>query len=379
MVRTTRRVFAWVVPGVALLAFLVSDGCRLEATDPERERICLGFLQEEMMTEQGVLLTRARVVRRRLLGDAIGEGSLGESGALSESVGLLMMYAVASSDRDLLDRQFGLLQARLLSPFGLAYWKLSADLELTANSNASVDDLRIAHALLLAYEKWSDERYLHQAMDLSRNLRIRVAPGGEIRNFLNWRDYGEPVMSGSVNLCYLDLPAMRKLSEYDAEWGPIAEVSVRTLAGGQTAGGLFYESYDYGSGTYAGERGNMIHQALAAGHLAAERPDNRRFIDFIRHAMESGGIVYAEYDVNRREPTAFFESTSVYGICARLAFRQGDRELAGRLLDRMRRFQVLDPGSELFGAFCDDEVYSFDNLQALRALREYQETRQDGG
>jgi hypothetical protein len=162
---------------------------------------------------------------------------------------------------------------------------------------------------------------------------------------------------------------MRRLSAYDPEWKAVRAACANVLRGGRTEPGLFQASFDPVKGTYSGTKGNMIHLALAATFLADADPGDRRFLDFVTERMNDEGRLYAEYDATTGEPTQFFESASVYAITAMLARLQGDRALARRLTDRLGDFQDLDHASPLFGAFHDDEVFSFDNLQALRALR----------
>ena len=368
-----------ITPGVACLALLASLGatCRQEREPADREAACRDFLTRKMMTADGAFLAEGKTprhCRHRVLDEA----SLAASGVLSESVGLWMLYAVDVGDRTLLDQQFKLLQARLLSQFGLVYWKLSADLDLTADANASVDDLRIAQALVLAYERWNDPRYLDQALDLAANLRKWCVKDGVLLDYVSWRDYGPPAGADAASLAYLDLEAMRSLVPYDAEWAKIRVRAAKILAEGQTDTGLFYAAYDPAAKKYGGEEGNAIHLALAASFLADAEPQNHRFLDFVREQFGEEGKLYAQFNAVKGEATQFFESTSVYAICSMLARRQGDGKLADRLLERMKESQNLDPESPLYGAFCDAEVFSFDNLQALRALRMGHDARQTG-
>lgn len=360
----------------AALALGGCQGCRVEATDAEREMLCLRFLQEEMMTEQQALLTDSNV--RGIVRATLDEDALRDSGVLSESVGLLMEYAARKGDRELFDGQLALLQSHLLSRTGLVFWRLSADLTMTADANASVDDLRIAYALCLAHERWPDGGYLDPGKTLGRALRETVAPDGIMRDYLNWRGSGDPILAEKVSLTYLDLPAMRKLSLYDSGWSQVLRRSRAILQGGQTGAGLFYAKYDTESGAYVGGIGNMIHMSLAALALADDRPANRRFLSFLKKKMDEDGKIYAAYNAETGEPTAFFESTSVYAICARIALAQDDREFGMALFERMKWMQQLNPRSPLFGAFADDEVFAFDNLQALLTLRAFNHTESHG-
>lgn len=367
------RILIALVAVTAMAAPILAGGSAGDLLDdPERERICLQFVLNQMSTPDGAVLTSTEV-ERSFFSHKLNREKLTESGVLSESAGLMMIYAVKSNRQPLFDRQFDLLQARMLSSFGLTYWKLTADLEMTANASASVDDLRIAHALILAYENWGEERYLHQALSLGRNIRRWNASDGRMRDFLNWRGLGEPIVSEQVTLCYLDLRAMTKLAAYDPIWDMVRGKAADLLHGGRMPNGLFMDLYRYDEKKYVGQKGNMINVSLAAESLSFIEPGNRTFLEFIKKQLGEYGVVYAHYDVVTGEPLEFFESTSVYAICSMIARRQGEQELADRLLSLMNNIQVTESGSSVFGAYCDDEVFSFDNLLALLALQQANE------
>lgn len=100
-----------------------------------------------------------------------------------------------------------------------------------------------------------------------------------------------------------------------------------------------------------------------------QESDRHLFHTWLKRRFDADGAIYAEYDSRTGEPSKFFESTSVYALAARYALLVGDRDLSGRFLEKLMGFQNLNPLSPMYGGFCDDEVYSFDNLEALISLR----------
>ena len=271
-----------------------------------------------MTTPDGAVLTSAPVADPFIGVRKPDRDAMESSGVLSESVGLLMLYAVEAGDRETFDRQFSLLQARMLSAQGLVYWKLSADLDLVANASASVDDLRIAHALLRAYRAWDDGRYLDQAIDLATNVReltttdgadarlpelagLRRADPGRHRLALLPRPAGDEGARGGRPGLGRGLHALARANRKRAD-------GRRALPGDLS---LFRPTRTRDT------RSTRFHLALIGYYLAASEPSDRGILDFLRTRLDEDDAIYAEYDARTAEPTQFFESTSVYAIARR--------------------------------------------------------------
>jgi endo-1,4-beta-D-glucanase Y len=286
-----------------------------------------------------------------------------------------MQYAVAADDRALFDGQLEFARHKLTGPYGLFYWKISHDAEMAASSSACIDDLRIIGAALAAADKWRQPTYAAFAVDIADNVRKYTVVDHVLRDFLNWRDYGEPVKADTLQLSYIETAVLRALAKRDADWQPILQRSGDVLLKGRRPSGLFFEQYDFAAGQYQGERQNMINQLYCALFAAEIEKDEHPFAGWLRRRFAADGVLYAQYDSQSGEPTGMFESTSVYALASRYAYRIGDATMGDALIKKLLEFQNLNPLSPMYGSFSDDEVYSFDNLEALIALRSYNERR----
>ncbi len=336
---------------------------------PRAEQLARAFVLERLRLPGGAILTSGKI-RRLLLFPVCDQADLLASGVLSESAGLMMQYAVLANDRALFDQQLAFVRKKLTGQYGLFFWKVSSDGELAASSSACLDDLRIVHACLQAHRQWGDAQYLAFARDIADNIWRYEVVKNALRDALSWRDYGEPDTADTLQLSYADIPALQALQAMDGEtWTPVAARTGELLLGGRRENGLFFEKYDFTAQKYAGERQNMINQLYCAIFAVPLERDNHPFLGWLKQSFAHGGVLYAAYDSGTGEATEFFESTSVYALAARYALLVGDHPLAEKLIDKMLRFQNLNPLSPLYGGFFDDEVYSFDNLEALISLR----------
>ncbi|NLH47613.1 MAG: hypothetical protein GX444_03310 [Myxococcales bacterium] len=360
------------VAGLVLLSLVGVGGLMAFpwAISPSKaEELAKRFVLDRMSGPNGGILTNCKV-RRLLLFPIFDPADLLASGVLSETIGLAMQYAVLADDRPFFDKQLQFARQKMLGPQGLFYWKVSYDGELVAGTSAVIDDLRIVGAALQAAEKWGDAAYRSFADDIAGNIWQYEVVGGVLRDFLNWRDYGDPVVADTLQLSYIEIPTLRALAKRAPEWQPILEQTGRILLAGRMASGLFYENYNFAEKRYMGDQQNMINQLYCALFAAELEQGDHPFAEWLRNRFAADGVLYAQYD-GSGQPLQFFESTSVYALAARYAFRIGDRALGESLLAKLLEFQNVNPISPMYGGFSDDEVYSFDNLEALLTLRRY--------
>ncbi len=111
--------------------------------------------------------------------------------AISESLGLWMMYGIEVSDQALFDKSVQSLQIYFLDRRGMVYWRLDPLGQPNVSTNALVDDLRILEALHLGYEKWEDTRYLELFQTISDFMLSHNVKNGYFIDFMtnpiNWR------------------------------------------------------------------------------------------------------------------------------------------------------------------------------------------------
>jgi len=333
------------------------------------ERLARAFVLERLRLPSGAILTSGKV-RRLLLFPMFNQSDLLASGVLSESAGLMMYYAALAGERALFDQQWEFAKKKMLGQYGLFFWKISHDGELAASSSASVDDLRIVQACLLAHKQWGEPKYLAFARDIADNIWRYEVVDNALRDSLSWHGYGEPETAPTLQLSYADIPALQALTAVDAEtWKPVLQRTSEILLGGRRDSGLFWEKFDFGEKQYQGARQNTINLLYCAIFAAPLEGEKHSFLQWMKQTLADNGVLYSEYDSDSGAATSFFESTSVYALAARYAMLVGDHDLAAKLIDKLLHFQNLNPLSPMYGGFFDDEVYSFDNLEALISLR----------
>jgi len=288
---------------------------------------------------------------------------------LSESMGLLMLYAVQENDKDLFDQQFTLTIRALLEPTYLVKWRIKDSDRNLSMSSASIDDLRIARALILAKELWGDEKYSVFLDKISEDMLQLNLSSGQLTNYYNH----ETEETGTIiDLSYLDLRTMAILSKTDSKWVRPLGHGLTTIKGGYISDTfpLYHRSYDVENEAYIKVNTiNIIDSLTTMLHLSEVGELEQNSVDWLYKQLIEVGHIYIQYDVNGKQ-TSQLESTAAYALVARLAKAVGDQQLYKLAIAKMSLYQIKDKSSVLYGAFGDDQtlqVFSYDNLQALLA------------
>ncbi|MGL5244441.1 MAG: glycosyl hydrolase family 8, partial [Sarcina sp.] len=133
---------------------------------------------------------------------------------LSESEGLMMLYAVNSGNKDLFDKNYNIVKNKMKLDNGLISWRVNENEK--SEVSATIDELRIIKALIFAYDRWGDFKYKLNAIRISNALLKNSTLDG------NLIDFTQPDgKSKTITLCYLDLVTMRMLSNIDSKWSSI--------------------------------------------------------------------------------------------------------------------------------------------------------------
>ena len=292
---------------------------------------------------------------------------------LSETVGLLMRYQVTIDDRRNFERQFQLITDLFLDGQGLMQWRVTVPPREERRCNASLDDLRVAEALLLGYERWGHRRYLWLALRLSAELLTKNLVGDYFVEAYCWGQV--PQKATIVDLSYLKLSAMKKLSHYDPRWRRIYQTSREVLTAAKLPSGFFWDKFDPLTRRYAIQDANLINNLLCAINLAEVGEFNNEVLAYLREEWRLREKVYGRYDPVTLKPLARFESIAVYALLMRLALLHADEAFATALFERIKRFQINNEASYFNGAFADDVAHSFDQLMCLLAISSYRAMR----
>jgi Glycosyl hydrolases family 8 len=358
--------------GLAIAIFFATTlmACPSSTDALKAERIAKKFIVDRMTNDDGGILTSGKV-RRIPFFPMLDYARLKSSGVLSESVGLAMLYSVRADDREIFDQQYKIASTKMLGQVGLFHWRISADGELVSDSSAIVDDLRIVGACLEAWDRWKQLTYRDFALEIAENIMKYEVVDGRLRDFVNWRDYGEHSVSNQIQLSYADTETMKRLANSDPAWLGVLNNTKTLFENGQSKTGLFFEKYNYDTGQFEGETQNVINQMYCALFAAEVETDGHPFADWMVQELKDEDKIYAQYNCRTGDATRFFESAAVYALAVRYAYKIGRKELAEQLLCKLLRLQNTNPLSRMYGGFFDDEVYSFDNLEAILALRAF--------
>lgn len=290
-----------------------------------------------------------------------------EDSVLSESQGLLMLYAATAGDQAAFDSAWGYAQT-MRTDAGLTAWIVSG--AEPGQANAAVDDLRIIAALLKANELWGG--YEQAIAHLEDALYLYNTENGHLIDFYEWQ-YNQKAMR--FTLCYADFPTLQKLALRDERWTEVYENALQTVLAGRISDDfpLYYSWYDREAGGYAGERMQMAEALLTLYHLACIDALPHDAYQWVKNMLEQGAL-YAWYTPEGL-PTGdgLYESTAVYALSAMIAHELGDADMESLALRRMERLRIRDesgPVAGLYGNADGAGVYSFDQLTALLALTE---------
>ncbi len=324
-----------------------------------REMMCFNFLKENMLTPEGGIRTNYT--------DSMTEADIATGAeVLSESVGLLMLYAVDIGDEMLFKRLFEFVE-RHLDTGNIISYRLSQKGE-AYGVNAFIDDIRIVRALILADEKFSDD-YINSAIMYADRLYNTNITANRMYDMFDER-YNQN--NDFITLCYIDLKTVRLLEKYDQKWERVFETMLEILKNGYISDEfpVFAASYSYSANRYSAGDINMIEALLSVLNLASigECPDTT--IDYVKTTVQNG-CFYGLYESDGK-PKNQIQSTAVYAICALIADELEDAQMLKACINKMNAFQVTDEQSKVYGAFADADtlkLYAFDNLMALLAYR----------
>ena len=327
----------------------------------EKEGVLLAFIKNKLIRSDGGIVTNTRPVK-------------GDPETLSESVGLLMHYAVMEDKKDLFDIEFNFLKDRLLANGYNVRWKLGVG-EITCN--AAIDDLRIIRALIGAYEKWGVKSHLDMAKQIQGNIYNKQVKNNNLFEIYDWK---YDTVRQSTPLCYLDLYTLDRARLFDKNWKGVSVNALKITSEGKIQDSpFFFKYYDYKKSKYLMDEEYKDNNGICitytiytALHLAEVGIKTGDLIDWLNNEMKRGNL-YAWYNPHNLKPVSDVESTAVYALASIYAKRLGDYELSKKLINRMLEFMVVDQNSLYYGGFGNKdagEFYSFDNLTALWALSE---------
>ncbi|ELK48625.1 glycosyl hydrolase family 8 [Halobacillus sp. BAB-2008] len=322
----------------------------------------LRFIQRSMTNKNGTLAT--------YLKDETGIDSDEVRGreALSESVGLYLLYTLETNDQKRFRKMYRILDNKFLMDDGFIHWKLSKNGKAEVMTNALVDDLRIMNALYLASERWSVPAYKKTADEIGKFIGDHLLRSDTLVDFYDRTNSHTP---GSLTLSYLDPKSLDILLER----GHISQESFDHMLGIlrnlPEQNGFYPKSYGVKNGNFRFEEEvNMIDQLIVASNRAQHYGEDTTFTSFLLAEWQNNGVVYGRYDSKSKKTTVPYESPASYSLMIQYAIQIDNKELALLAYERMIQFRTNS--REYRGAYSVTEgnTHIFDNLLPLLSIEQ---------
>jgi len=339
------------IPLIILMLLFPSCGSETSSMDISLEELKEDIkkgLEKELRTPQGLLYTSTK-----------------DKSFLSETVGLEMMWHLLEGNKNAFDSQLLLLKRYFISPTNLLYWKVTEAFN-GINSNATIDDLRVCRALILAYKTWGDAEYMEVAKKIGKALLDYCIYQDILLDGVSWESAGFfggiAINQGkrSITLSYPDFEAMFLLKDINPAW---IKVIQRTL-GIVWVGALLkeedvYWGYDIDHGTYNDEGKNLINKMLHLLHLANAGGIPINHVKRIANKLRTEDALL-DYQGN--------ENIAVYSLAVLLFQKSGFYSEAELALDKLKKFRLENGLLGYRDNTSKGEAWAFDNLLALLAI-----------
>ena len=291
---------------------------------------------------------------------------------LSESVGLLMQYALQADSKSMFEKQFLLLKRAFITRGGLVMWKIDDNNKQITSTNALIDDLRISDALIKALERWGDKKYKNTGLKMAEYL-LKHNIKGQLP--VDYFDFKQKNSSNMLSIRYIDIDTMKKLSQYSANWKSIYENSEKILKNATIVNDkiFFFEGYNTASEKYENkDKLDTVSQLITMENSLRAGLKPQEALKWLKESFQWYGFVVSRYDISSKEPASRIESPAIYALCARIFYLAGDYDTAEKFYERMNIFKVTETNSTFFGGFAfiqTGDSFSFDNIQALLTIR----------
>jgi len=292
-----------------------------------------------------------------------------ERSFLSESVGLEMLVSVNAGDRRSFDRQMEMVKTRFLGPLGLMYWKLKENMEPDEPWNASLDDLRVARALILAHGLWGGQAYLDLALSIGEAVLEYNVTDNVLVDGCSWKKgvTGKFKVADTYEtstLAYVDVLAMELLAKHDPRWTPVMQRSWGVLAAGVSGRDLPMWLYDTGESMYDDDspEDEIIGKMMALSYMAEGGFLPLRAAEHVRRVSLTGSLT----DKYGNENISVIALMSLFLKNAGFSVEAMDKACS------LSEFRMDSPGMKGLLGYEESEgcysAWTFDNLLALLAI-----------
>ena len=326
----------------------------------KEEEILNKFINEKLMDEYGGIYTNYNNIST--------EGDLTKGhDILSESQGMMLNYCLYKNDQEKFNDSFKYIKENMFLKNGLISWRIENN--KSSDVSATIDDLRIARALIIGAEDFDNLKYRYYGIKISNGIYKNLIQENRLIDFHD--GYGK---SNVTTLCYLDLYALKLFSLFDDKWNDVYTKSLEIINNGYISDELpLYRKYYDGNIEIFDNEENIdtLLSILVILNKAEVNEDISKSVDWIKERLKYIGYISTSYNINTLDESKI-ESTSIYANIAQIAKVINDEELYNMAINKMKNFQVINEKSNIYGAFGNEQtedVYSYDNLNALLAFR----------
>ncbi|MBS5885128.1 MAG: glycosyl hydrolase family 8 [Clostridium sp.] len=326
----------------------------------KEEEILNKFINEKLMDEYGGIYTNYNNVST--------EGDLTKGhDILSESQGMILNYCLYKNDQEKFNNSFKYIKENMFLKNGLISWRIENN--KSSEVSATIDDLRIARSLMIGAEEFDNLRYRYYGIKISNGIYKNLIQENRLIDFHD--GYGK---SNVTTLCYLDLYALKLFSLFDDKWNDVYTKSLEIINNGYISDELplYRKYYDGNIESFDNEENiDTLLSILVILNKAEVNEDISKSVDWIKERLKYIGYISTSYNINTLDESKI-ESTSIYANIAQIAKVINDEELYNMAINKMKNFQVINEKSNIYGSFGNEQtedVYSYDNLNALLAFR----------
>jgi hypothetical protein len=326
----------------------------------KEEEILNKFINEKLMDEYGGIYTNYNNIST--------EGDLTKGhDILSESQGMMLNYCLYKNNQEKFNDSFKYIKENMFLKNGLISWRIENN--KSSDVSATIDDLRIARALILGAEEFDNLKYRYYGIKISNGIYKNLIQENRLIDFHD--GYGK---SNVTTLCYLDLYALKLFSLFDDKWNDVYTKSLKIINNGYISDELpLYRKYYDGNIEIFDNEENIdtLLSILVILNKAEVNEDISKSVDWIKERLKYIGYISTSYNINTLDESKI-ESTSIYANIAQIAKVINDEELYNMAINKMKNFQVINEKSNIYGSFGNEQtedVYSYDNLNALLAFR----------
>lgn len=328
--------------------------------ESHEEQYLLNFINTKLMDDEYGIKTNYI--------DSKSEGDITKGNSvLSESQGLMLLYYVDKDRKGEFDEILSYVNNNMILNSGVISWRVENGEK--SNTSATIDDLRIIKALLLAEDRWGDKSYRKLALKISKGIKKELNDNNLLADFND--GYNK---SNKVTLCYLDLPTFKLLADVDGTYKKIYDSSLHLMDEGFISEEvpLYRKEYDRSTESFDELDADTLLNSIILLNRAEAGEDVSNSIKWLKKKYKEYNGIFSSYNTLTGEATSIVESTSIYSNLLQVANILNDNELYEICEYKLKGYQVIDESSEIFGAYGNTdtlEVHSFDNLNALLAWR----------